>query len=188
MTRMNAPADYLRDIHGLDPVGWWPPAPGWIVVGIAAVLVVAGAVWLARSGFEFLGWRHDARRRLRGLRRRLREQGPKRSAAELSELLRRIAIARCGRASCAGLSGEEWLAWLARNDPQGFDWLNEGEILLSLPYAPETRVDATQAAQLERLVDAALRWVAAPVEKGKASCVAPERPYLSPQRGYPSGG
>lgn len=185
---MPAPADYLRDIHGLDPVGWWPPAPGWIVAGILALLVLAGLYRLWRSGYEFLGWRHDARRRLRDLRRRLREQGPKPSAAELSELLRRIAVARCGRASCAGLAAEEWLDWLARNDPQGFDWRNEGRLLLSLPYAPDGRVDAAQAAQLERLIDAALKWVAAPVEKGKPPCQAPERIYVAPRSGYESGG
>ena len=185
---MTAPADYLRDIHGLDPIGWWPPAPGWIAVGIVALLVLVGLYWLLRSGYEFLGWRYDARRRLRGLRRRLGEQGAKRSAAELSELLRRIAIARCGRAACAGLSGEDWLAWLERNDPQGFDWRNEGQILLSLPYAPETRVDSVQVAQLERLIDAALKWVAAAVEKGEPACQGPERAYPARQRGYESGG
>jgi hypothetical protein len=43
-------------------------------------------------------------------------------ATEFSELLRRIAMARHGRTACAGLHGEDWLAWLTEHDPKGFDW------------------------------------------------------------------
>ena len=57
-------------------------------------------------------------------------------AGELSELLRRIAIARLGRARAAGLSGERWLAWLQEHDPAGFAWTQLGQPLLTLPYAP----------------------------------------------------
>ena len=46
-------------------------------------------------------------------------------------------MARFGRERLASLSGEEWLQWLAKTDPNGFNWQEEGKILLSLPYAPE---------------------------------------------------
>jgi hypothetical protein len=78
-------------------------------------------------------------------------------AGELSELLRRIAMARFGRRDCAGLSGEAWLDWLSEKDPSGFDWATQGQVLLRLPYAPEG--DAEDAKAVRVLIDAALRLV-----------------------------
>jgi hypothetical protein len=81
-------------------------------------------------------------------------------AGELSELMRRIAMARFGRPACAGLSGEEWLEWLARNDPAGFDWSGRAHLMLELPYAPPGRAGAERPL-FNLLIDAALAWVAA---------------------------
>jgi hypothetical protein len=85
-------------------------------------------------------------------------------AAELSELLRRIAMARHGRAACAGLHGSDWLAWLTANDPQGFDWQHEGQSLLKAPYAQPAAAN-TQREAIRKLLDAAMEWVAAPKPK-----------------------
>ena len=155
---MDAPMQFLRDIRGLDPVAWWPPAVGWwLVAGLGLVLIAAG-VWLWRiAPYQFEGWRWDARQRLNRLRRQLDTQQPKNIAGELSELLRRIAIARCGRHSCAGLTGEAWLIWLADNDPTGFNWRDQGQLLLELPYAPPQTAGSKEA--LNALIGAALGWV-----------------------------
>jgi hypothetical protein len=79
-------------------------------------------------------------------------------AVELSELLRRIAIARLGRTSAAGLSGADWLSWLKQHDPAGFDWSRFGKPLLTLPYAPPGKNEES-VDQLLVLIDAALVWV-----------------------------
>jgi hypothetical protein len=152
----------LRDIHGLDPVSWWPPAPGWWL--LVALLVGLGALlwWLRRhwprQWWWGSNWRVAARGELFLLRRRLYRDDPKLVAQSLSELLRRIAIARCGRKSCAGLSGPEWLAWLEGHDPRDFPWRRDGKLLVSLPYAPSGRLEDMKA--LGVLVRAAEAWVA----------------------------
>jgi len=159
------PADIpqIRDIHGLDPISWWPPGPGWWLIGVTAILAVA-ALWMLLSYRErplvTAKWQRDARRRLRSLRRRQTQMNTKEVAGELSELLRRIAMARFGRDSCAGLVGEEWITWLDENDPAGFDWQRNAAVLLEMPYAPP------DGASIERplinlLIDAALAWVSA---------------------------
>lgn len=155
---------YLRDIRGVDPVPWWPPAPGWWMVGAALLLVALLVFWWDRRIPEN-AWRRDANRRIRALRRRLQTESPKVIAGELSELLRRVAIVRCGRRPCAGLVGDSWLDWLHDNDPTGFAWKEEGRLLLQLPYAPPEF--SVGEAELQRLVDASLRWVAATVEQQK---------------------
>ncbi len=158
-------AQYLKDIRGLDPVSWWPPAPGWWLV---AVLTILALVLLARQVQAWINpldaWRKDAQRRLRALRRRLRQEPPREIASELSELLRRIAIARAGRQACAGLTDEQWLEWLTANDPTRFDWPNYGKLLLDTPYAPPDH--ACDKEQLRQLVDAGLCWVAASAKSG----------------------
>ncbi|MCU7947911.1 MAG: DUF4381 domain-containing protein, partial [Candidatus Thiodiazotropha sp. (ex Cardiolucina cf. quadrata)] len=81
----------------------------------------------------------------------------KQVAGELSELLRRIAIARCGREQTASLTDEAWLDWLQSNDSTGFQWQEKGRLLLELPYAPPDRT--AEKTELEQLINAAIHWV-----------------------------
>jgi len=158
--------EQLRDIHGIQGVPWWPPGPGWWLLA-AAVLALAVLIWRFRAKlrlqippipfFTVGSWRWDAAWQLRDLRKRASTQDGKQTAGELSELLRRIAMARLGRDVCAGLTGQDWLAWLQGNDPRGFDWSREGRALLEVPYAPPADVKRSQ--ELFMLIDAAYGWV-----------------------------
>lgn len=149
----------LRDIHGLDAVSPWPPAAGWWLSLVLALLV---AFWLTRAlrrlrHYPPGSWRHDAWKQLRTLDSLVYKQPPARTAAELSQLLRRIAIARLGREHAAGLSGQAWLDWLEQHDPGHFAWSEQGRPLLTLPYAPALRQPGDRR-QLAVLIKAALRW------------------------------
>jgi len=159
----------LRDINGIDPVGWWPPGPGWWVVAALLLLTLIVIKWKWSTIVCWIKqprapWRRDARKQLNLLRKRLTISDSKKIAAELSELLRRIAVARCGRNSCAGLSGKEWLQWLSDNDPKSFDWNSQGELLQQLTYAPPSESDDTP--QFEQMIKAAISWTQAPECKG----------------------
>ncbi len=152
-------ASQLRDIHGLDPVSWWPLAAGWwLVIGLALVVIFL-LVLLIRNlhHFPIRSWHRDAWRQLRELKRQSDSMPVNQLATDLSELLRRIAIARIGRERAAGLTGEHWLAWLHDNDPAGFDWSLHGKPLLTLPYAPPEALRQSRH-ELLPLIDAALAW------------------------------
>jgi hypothetical protein len=137
---MDPQAIPLRGLHLPDPVGWWPPAPGWWV--LMAVLVI-GCGFLVRAWL----WRraHSAARR-----KALRQLEESRSAyayhgnpvvlaAEVSELLRRTMLAYAARSEVAGLTGDAWLAWLDRDLDQPRFREGAGRSLLELPYLnPET--------------------------------------------------
>ncbi len=180
----------LRDIHGITGVPWWPPGPGWWLAA-AALLILVWVVrrrgvprsWrlvlpLLRPGAA-RAWRGEASRALRALRRRVRAGAdPKVCVGDLSELLRRIAMARLGRPACAGHTGEAWLAWLSANDPRGFSWTERGRVLLTGPYAPPGQVPA---ADLLDLIDAAAAWVApfAPRARTGIPAGAPAIPDVS---------
>lgn len=149
----------LRDIHDLDAVPWLPLAPGWWwIIGIVVLVsVLAGIRYFIRYSGLMPGWRGDARRQLRDLKRALRKGDPRDVAGRLSILLRRIAIARSGRDQTAGLAGEAWLAWLEQDDRNGFKWSKGAVVLLQAPYMPP---DITvKRNEVMRLITAAMRWV-----------------------------
>ncbi len=149
----------MRDIHELDPVSWWPPAVGWWLSGIAALLVLTGMVWLLRNlrAYPPGTWHRDARNQLLALKKLSRTMSPEQSLHELSELLRRIAVTRLGREQAAGLSGEQWLLWLEQNDPRHFAWRQQAQILITAPYAPPGQFQVDQQ-QVNTLIQAALGW------------------------------
>ena len=150
----------LRDIRGLDTIPWWPPAVGWWLAALLGVVLLVALLALLRNLRRFPrgSWHRNAWKQLRQLRARAYHMSPQQLAGELSELLRRIAMARLGRARTAGLSGECWLNWLQAHDPGGFAWTDHGHLLLSLPYAPP---DSEQGdiKPLLPLIDAAIAWV-----------------------------
>ena len=165
-TPIEPPLQALRDIRDIPPIPWWPPAPGWWLLALACGLL-GYALWRWRAplslrvpipGVTLGTWRWDAAKALRDLSRRARTgQDVKTLAGELSELLRRIAMARLGRPACAGLTGTDWLDWLAAHDPNGFPWHERGQMLLVAPYAPP----GAGAADLRALIEAAEGWVSA---------------------------
>jgi hypothetical protein len=156
----------LHDIHELDPVSAWPLAPGWWLLMAAILALVLFIIALRRWRPDWQrylprhGWSRQAANELHALRERVGLDDARTLSAELSELLRRIAIARCGRRHCAGLHGEVWLDWLADHDPDGFDWRDHGRLLLILPYAPPGEL--AEDPRLHVLIDAALSWTTMP--------------------------
>jgi hypothetical protein len=159
----------LRDIHDIPPIPWWPPAPGWWLIALGVLILTVGAWrWRARlslripiPGVTLGSWRWDAAAALRDLRRRASKgQDIKQMVGELSELLRRIAMARLGRPACAGLTGTGWLDWLTRHDPNGFPWHERGRLLIDAPYAPSGALKSSASVKdLLSLIDATLAWV-----------------------------
>jgi hypothetical protein len=98
----------LRDIHLPEPIGWWPPAPGWW--GLLVLLVLAALGW-------FL-WNRLRRRGPTPLQAALAELTrleadtalPMRDKLQaLSILMRRVAMSLYPREEVAGLAGEDWL-------------------------------------------------------------------------------
>ena len=148
----------LRGLHLPDAIGWWPLAPGWWVLIAIAVLAL---------GLLLRSW---LRRRARAAARRhaLRQLNEARNAyayhgnavalgIEVSELLRRTMLAYAPRADVAGLTGEDWLAWLDRDLDQAVFREGAGREIVNLPYrdpendGSEIDVDGLLAAVRQRL-------------------------------------
>lgn len=146
----------LHDIEGLQPVSIWPPAPGWWLVALVTLLVVAVLVWWWRrpspAQREAKRWQQAAREALR----RIPLLSQSEQIPALTQTLRRIAMARYGRETCAGLHGTAWLQWLQAHDPMQFDWETHGQVLVDY-YQPQ--VNTLDTTGLDKLLRAAKAWV-----------------------------
>ncbi len=132
---MNPEEIPLRDLHLPDAIGWWPLAPGWWVVIALAVL---GVLLLLRRALELraLGSaRRYAQRQFERLQAAYEQHGNVvKLGTELSALTRRTMLAYAPRADVAGLTGEDWLAWLDRGLAEPKFSAGAGRNLLELPY------------------------------------------------------
>ena len=148
----------LRSLHLPEAVGWWPLAPGWWLL-IAAAVIAAGLLLRAwRRRRAHAAARRKALRQLEESRSAYAHHGnPVTLGAEVSELLRRTMLAYAPRAEVAGLTGDEWLAWLDRDLEGPRFRQGAGRSLLDLPYrSPESvagdlDIDGMLAAVRERL-------------------------------------
>jgi hypothetical protein len=104
-------ADWLTQLapaHAPPPPGWWPLAPGWW--GLALLLLLFSAALSYRWQRPSARLRRAALRELEQLEARVGSDAQ--LAGELQNLMRRYAIAAYGHATVAGLSGNEWLAFI----------------------------------------------------------------------------
>ncbi|MEJ2440040.1 MAG: DUF4381 domain-containing protein [Gammaproteobacteria bacterium] len=146
------PLQGLRDLHLPPPVSAWPPAPGWWLLGLLVLVLLLGAFWLWRR-HRRQAYRRVASKQLAQLRTGM-QQGQADTAiiAELSILLRRVAISRYGRDQVAALHGPDWLAFLDRTGRTDA-FTRQGRALLDAPYQRHSGQAAAP------LLDLAQRWL-----------------------------
>lgn len=129
----------LRDIHLPDPVGWWPPAPGWWLLSFVTLASIAFALWL---------WRRRQRSTIKKLALRELELIAADSGdvgakpQRLAILLRRVCLSTYPREDVAGLAGDAWLSFL--DGTLGDRRFSEGvgRLLLEAPYRRESEFDS----------------------------------------------
>ncbi|MBF0219623.1 MAG: DUF4381 domain-containing protein [Gammaproteobacteria bacterium] len=140
----------LRDIHLPEAVAWWPIAPGWW-------MLLAGLILL---GLLLLLWRRYRRRRqvrraawrsLKEIERNFREQGDKQQLlANLSILLRRLALSHASRTESAAVVGDQWLSLLDKVHQEMPYSRGIGYLLAQGPYQRQCDYDARQLLNLVR--------------------------------------
>ena len=110
----------LREIHLPESVGWWPPAPGWWLLPVLLLLGL-GAAWFSRLLYRRRKYSaiSMARKELAAIRSRYAaDTDAGRCVRSVSGLLRRVSISVFPRAESAGLTGDEWVAFLQSGNSQ----------------------------------------------------------------------
>jgi len=152
----------LRDLHLPEMISWWPLAPGWwFLIGIALIALAM----LLRRYLQKRAYGAAKRHALRQLDELLADYEQHRNVvhfgSQVSELVRRTMLAYSPRKEVAGLTGEQWLAWLDRGltHPQFVN--GPGRNLIELPYRDPQRDDVD--ADVYALASAVRQRVATPV-------------------------
>ena len=125
----------LRDLHLPEPVSWWPPAIGWWILLLLALVGLTLLLVRAWRKYQANAPRRYALRELQALEAEyLAQRDPVRLGKQVSQLLRRAMLAYAPRADVAGLTGDSWLAWLDEGLPVPYFHTDGGKSLLQLPY------------------------------------------------------
>ena len=147
----------LKDIHEPEAIGWWPPAIGWWILAITAPLLIVLLVWLYKRLTRKTALK-TANKLLAHIKRDS-AQNNLQKLAELSTLFRRVAISVSPRATAAGLTGRQWLAFLDSSVKGAPFSEGIGQLLADAPYrqTPPTDQDIAQ------LIDLCADWLKAQV-------------------------
>jgi len=124
----------LKDIHLPLSPDMWPPAPGWWVLAAAALGFL---VWVIVQLYRL--WRRHRLQKeiltsLDALQLHSDEQIPQ-FLAEISVLLRRVAMMKFPRQQVAALTGTGWLSFLDLHGGDGEYSNGAGSVLADGPYA-----------------------------------------------------
>jgi hypothetical protein len=147
-----ASGDPLADLHGYhlpDPVSWWPPAPGWWLLMLLGLCLLGVLTWWLVRRYRHEAAGRAAQAELLVLRAALTQDGDTAVFVRgLSRLLKRLALVRFPRRAVAGLSGEDWLAFLDAEGGAGRFRSGPGRLLLDAPYRPPQDLPVAELASL----------------------------------------
>lgn len=132
------PADPLAELQPLrlpEPVGWWPPAPGWwlLLAALAIGIALAAAWWLRRHRAGAV--RRLAARQLEAHYARFEDDRDTLAfATRVNALLKRVALESYDHRDVAARHGAAWAAFLndtapgpARFEPRSLEAIYAGD-------------------------------------------------------------
>jgi len=144
------PLSQLRDIHTPAPVGAWPPAPGWIILAVLAVVAVGALIWWLVRRWRANRYRREAVRELEALLVRFREGAdPFTFLGDYTALLKRTALTHYPRDRVAHLTGEAWVDFLDKSAGTNEFSMGAGQVLIDGNYRPVD--DDIDVVELHRL-------------------------------------
>jgi hypothetical protein len=145
----------LHDIHLPHPVSAWPPGPAYYaLLGLGIILLL---LWLKRTYHRrTTAPKREALLELTHLETRYQHHPEsKTTAANITTLLRRVALVYYPRANVAGLHGEAWLLFLKQTSHHiDFDAVKTS--LLNTPFNPASNSNCDN---LTPLFAATRRWI-----------------------------
>ena len=144
------PLSQLRDIHLPETGGLWPPAPGWWVLAILLVAVLAALVWLFLRRRKRNRWLRSARAELISLERSA--SATPSWFAQLNTLLKQAARKRYPDRHPEALTGDAWVEFLLQTAPKDQTASRlVAEALVHSAWRPEVSAEPTEALAFARL-------------------------------------
>lgn len=147
------PLAQLKDIHLPEPIGWWPLAPGWYLVMALVLLILLYLTYLAYKRYRHALAKKNALALLDSYQQHYKQEpNVAATSANISALLRRVALVYFPREQVASLHGEAWLQFLQQT-AKGSDFESVREMLLDAPFKNDLTMN------LEPLFQQAKLWI-----------------------------
>lgn len=148
----------LHDIFEPPGIGLWPPAPGWLLVGLLALLIGLRAAQALYRRWRRNRYRRVAMRKLRRLNAIFDTRPPQQTLTEVLVVLRECALAAAqtgetGRAIPGGRT--DW-HWILRAPPSVNSLAVPSHLIEEAAYWPAARVTAEDARTVLRF---ACQWI-----------------------------
>ena len=126
----------LKNIHQPSIISVFPLAPGWYLLGI--LLLIAGGIIFRQLRKKSLRQKQRAEIFQLFTECRSRQHNPAEMLAEISILLKRVAIMRCPEQQTQTLFGEKWLLFL-NTSGKTTNFTNGAGNILGNPYQQHTQ-------------------------------------------------
>jgi hypothetical protein len=145
----------LRDVHIPEAISWWPLAIGWWIT----MLLIPMLLWISFLIYKRLT-RKTAIKTAKKLLAQLKQDEIKTDAdklAEISALIRRVAISVSPREECASLIGQAWLGYLDKSLKDNAFTQGVGQCLADVSY----RKNTNENINIPELINLTERWLKA---------------------------
>ena len=138
------PLEQLRPNYLPDPVSWWPPAIGWWLAAILAIVLVSLLVIKVIRHRQNNRYRKQARYRAESLLKHYEQhQDARRFAHDCNRLLKQVALRAYPDREVASLHGRQWQQFLADTGRNPEFLANSGAALGDQRFNPERTLDIT---------------------------------------------
>ncbi len=150
----------LEPIQAPPPISYWPPQPGWYVLGLIILLIIVLVIrylYLFRKKNAYRKWSLEKLEDLRKLPVDME------SFQKLNQLLKITALQAFSREKVASLSGRDWLKFLQNSCPDSSFTDSSMEVLIHSVYRNSKSISVTSK-QWEQMIRSSKIWI----EKHKA--------------------
>ncbi len=149
----------MRDVKSVHEVSPYPVAIGWwFVLALIVAIILFNLALIYKKRQYRKSWMFELEQQLDNMIKNFDQVSPKKTISELNELMKRIAMQFYKRTETASMEGIQWLKWLSARDPNGFNWIKKGKILIMYPYMQEEKVVAKKS-EVVPLIKAIKEWV-----------------------------
>jgi len=151
----------LKDIHLPDSILWWPPAPGWWVLGVVLIIFLFLMLLLLPKLWRWLRYKPVRSLSLKEFylikQSHQQQTDQKQTLQAITTLLRRTVMSKSGRIGHAGVVGDDWINQLNQMSQKDCFTQAQGELLKHGRYQPA--IEGQNKADIDSLLQSCENWI-----------------------------
>jgi hypothetical protein len=151
----------LKDIHLPDSILWWPPAPGWWVLGVVLITFLFLMLLLLPKLWRWLRYKPVRSLSLKEFylikQSHQQQADQKQTLQAITTLLRRTVMSKSGRIGHAGVVGDDWINQLNQMSQKDCFTQAQGKLLKHGRYQPA--IEGQNKADIDSLLQSCENWI-----------------------------